>query len=109
MFILHLGYAHNARKSDSPLTYLQRTCRHGHRLKPKYYHKLVGGNFRLDAILAAVVSAKLPHRGRWTAARQQNAKRYDQMFHGVAVGLPAVVTDRLSNPSVVAASCHASV
>ena len=68
----------------------------GHGSKPKYYHRVVGGNFRLDAIHGAVVSAKLPFLDSWTAGRQGNAKRYDKMFHdaGVKIELPVVTTDR---------------
>jgi dTDP-4-amino-4,6-dideoxygalactose transaminase len=51
-----------------------------HGSKPKYHHRVVGGNFRLDALQAAIVSAKLPHLDAWTAGRQENAKLYDRLF-----------------------------
>jgi dTDP-4-amino-4,6-dideoxygalactose transaminase len=51
-----------------------------HGSKPKYFHKVVGGNFRLDALQAAVIEVKLRHLDEWTARRQSNAVRYAQLF-----------------------------
>ena len=53
-----------------------------HGSKPKYYHKYVGGNFRLDPIQAVVVLVKLRYLEEWHKARQKNAAYYDRKFAG---------------------------
>lgn len=60
-----------------------------HGMEPKYYHHFIGGNFRLDALQAVVISCKLKYLDGWTAARQANAARYRELF--AAAGLEADV------------------
>ncbi len=68
-----------------------------HGAQQKYYHQFIGGNFRLDALQAAVVSIKLKYLDAWTWKRQQNAVRYRELFD--SAGLMDQVRLPLENQS----------
>ena len=69
-----------------------------HGMQPKYYHQLIGANFRMDALQAAVLRVKAPHLEAWTEGRRRNAARYRRLFResGLegAIALPIEPPDR---------------
>ena len=70
-----------------------------HGMQPKYYHHVVGANFRMDALQAAILRVKAPHLDAWTEGRRRNAASYRALFHEAGldgtIGLPSEPADRL--------------
>ena len=54
-----------------------------HGSQPKYFHKFVGGNFRVDPLQAALLSVKLPHCQSYSAKRRANAHYYTEQLRGI--------------------------
>jgi len=67
-------------------------CRN-HGMEPRYFHKWVGGNFRLDTLQAAGLLVKLPHLDAWSAKRRANAQRYNELLSGVGQVVTPTVRD----------------
>jgi dTDP-4-amino-4,6-dideoxygalactose transaminase len=68
--------------------------------KPKYFHALIGGNFRIDELQAAVLRVKLKYLDGWTEGRQRNASYYDAAFASAGLGA------NVRTPLVVAGYRH---
>ena len=66
-----------------------------HGMRPKYYHRYVGGNFRIDALQAAVLLVKLPHLDAWAEGRRRNAKFYNDLFAAARLGDRVVLPKEL--------------
>jgi dTDP-4-amino-4,6-dideoxygalactose transaminase len=76
-----------------------------HGAKPKYFHHTIGGNFRLDAIQAAVLRVKLDYLNSWGEARSRNAERYRSLFWDAGltdvIGIPEDVPGHIYHQFII--------
>jgi len=66
-----------------------------HGMRPKYYHRYVGGNFRIDALQAAILHVKLPYLDAWSDGRRRNAAIYAELFGDASLGSRVVLPSEL--------------
>lgn len=94
-----LGDAGLLLTNDAALAEKARLLRN-HGMNPKYFHAMIGGNFRLDALQAALLDVKLPHLAEYTARRQQHMGEYNRALapvqgrEEVTLALPQTHQDR---------------
>jgi dTDP-4-amino-4,6-dideoxygalactose transaminase len=98
----NLGAFGDAGLVTSPDADMARALRlvRNHGAEQQYFHRIVGGNFRIDALQAAVLRVKAPHLAGWTEGRRRNAARYRQLF------TEAKLTDRLGLPAELPGRYH---
>ena len=82
--------------TNDPALHERLVAMRSHGSQRKYYHKFVGGNFRLDPLQAAILLVKLPHLGDWSEARRRNAAYYNRAFASSSVQTPWINPDCVS-------------